>query len=48
MVEEELTGFDDALAILVQTDRGNAVRVDTGHGLLDLLVVLAILFGNVR
>ncbi len=46
VAEEELACLDDALGILVQTDGRDAVRVEVGHELLDLLMLVAVLLGS--
>lgn len=42
VADEELAGVDDTLGIFVKTKVLDAVRVDVGHGLLDLLVFFAV------
>lgn len=47
MLEEELTRFLDGVGVLVHAERADAVRVDMGHGLLDLLVLLAVFLSGI-
>lgn len=47
VVEEELACIDDALSVGLETDVRDAVGVEIIHGLLDLLMVVAVLFGDI-